>query len=122
MKIGIISLGCCKNLVDTENLLGLLKENNIEFSQEQTFSSLGGKRFDFAIWENNHIVRLVEFDGEGDYQEVSFFDSSLKERQKKDQEKNDWAIKNKIPLVRIPYWERDNITLDLIFGDKYKIN
>ena len=32
------------------------------------------------------------------------------------------AIKNKIPLVRIPYWERNNITLDLIFGDKYRIN
>ncbi|MDD6524713.1 MAG: 30S ribosomal protein S12 methylthiotransferase RimO [Firmicutes bacterium] len=32
MKIGIISLGCCKNLVDTENLLGLLKENNIDFT------------------------------------------------------------------------------------------
>ena len=26
-----------------------------------------------------------------------------------------------IPLVRIPYKERDNITLDLIMGDKYLI-
>lgn len=26
MKIGVISLGCAKNLVDTENLLGMLKE------------------------------------------------------------------------------------------------
>lgn len=117
-----ISCGCAKMSLGELNIYNLLKENNIEFSQEQTFSSLGGKRFDFAIWENNHIVRLVEFDGEGHYQEVSFFDSSLKERQKRDQEKNDWAIKNKIPLVRIPYWERDNITLDLIFGDKYRIN
>lgn len=30
MKVGIISLGCAKNLVDTENLLGLLAENDIE--------------------------------------------------------------------------------------------
>lgn len=30
MKIGIISLGCCKNLVDTENLIGLLQQSNQE--------------------------------------------------------------------------------------------
>lgn len=30
MRIGVISLGCAKNLVDTENLLGLLKESGLE--------------------------------------------------------------------------------------------
>ncbi len=30
MKIGVISLGCAKNLVDTENVLGLLKQSNQE--------------------------------------------------------------------------------------------
>ena len=30
MRVGVISLGCAKNLVDTEHLLGLLKENEIE--------------------------------------------------------------------------------------------
>ena len=30
MRVGVISLGCAKNLVDTERLLGLLKENEIE--------------------------------------------------------------------------------------------
>ena len=30
MKIGVISLGCAKNLVDTENLLGLLHANGQE--------------------------------------------------------------------------------------------
>ncbi|MCH4207790.1 MAG: 30S ribosomal protein S12 methylthiotransferase RimO [Solobacterium sp.] len=32
MKIGVISLGCAKNLVDTENLLGLLKASNQEIT------------------------------------------------------------------------------------------
>ncbi|MFV0479544.1 MAG: 30S ribosomal protein S12 methylthiotransferase RimO [Anaerorhabdus sp.] len=32
MKIGIISLGCCKNLVDTENLIGLLQQSNQEIT------------------------------------------------------------------------------------------
>lgn len=30
MKIGMISLGCAKNLVDTENVLGLLRQSNQE--------------------------------------------------------------------------------------------
>ena len=30
MKIGVISLGCAKNLVDTENLLGILSLGNQE--------------------------------------------------------------------------------------------
>ena len=35
MKVGVISLGCAKNLVDTENLLGLLRANDIELVQKQ---------------------------------------------------------------------------------------
>lgn len=35
--------------------------------------------------------------------------------------KNDYAFINNIQLVRIPYWERDNITLEMILGDKYLI-
>lgn len=32
MKIGIISLGCCKNLVDSEYIVGLLQNNNFEIT------------------------------------------------------------------------------------------
>ena len=34
MKAGIISLGCAKNLVDTEVMLGLLRENHIELTKK----------------------------------------------------------------------------------------
>ena len=30
MKLGIISLGCAKNLYDSEMILGILKKNNVE--------------------------------------------------------------------------------------------
>ena len=33
-KIGIISLGCCKNLTDSENILGVLKNQNIVFTNK----------------------------------------------------------------------------------------
>ena len=35
--------------------------------------------------------------------------------------KNEYALSHNIPLVRIPYWERDNITLEMILEDKYLI-
>ena len=35
--------------------------------------------------------------------------------------KNDYAFTHNIPLVRIPYWERDHITLEMILGDEYII-
>ena len=28
MKVGFVSLGCCKNLVDSEMIMGMLKENH----------------------------------------------------------------------------------------------
>ena len=43
----------------------------------------------------------------------------LKATQKRDKIKNNYALSHNIPLVRIPYWERDNITLDLLLGNKY---
>lgn len=47
---------------------------------------------------------------------------SLLKTQKHDKEKNQYALSHNIPLVRIPYWERDNINLEMILGDKYLIH
>ena len=30
--VGVISLGCCKNLTDSENILGVLNNCNVSFS------------------------------------------------------------------------------------------
>ena len=30
MKVGFVSLGCSKNLIDTENAIGLFKNNKFE--------------------------------------------------------------------------------------------
>jgi len=40
----------------------------------------------------------------------------------RDEEKNNYAINHNIDIVRIPYTERDNITLELLLGEKYLIN
>ena len=73
-------------------------------------------RYDFVILKNNTPIRLIEFDGEQHYKNIANWDS-LELQQKRDQVKNEYALSHNIPLVRIPYWERDNITLDMIMGD-----
>ena len=40
-------------------------------------------------------------------------------QEQRDEEKNQWAKRHNIPLVRIPYYERDNITLEMLLGDEY---
>lgn len=118
------SCGCINYSIGEQYIKNILKNNNINFIQEYTVSELNNKRFDFAIVENEKITRLIEFDGRQHfepYPEKWEVACPLEERQRRDQEKNDWAKEHNIPLVRIPYWERDKITLDMIMGDKYLV-
>ena len=62
---------------------------------------------------------MIEFDGIQHFEEQDYFTHNLEETQKNDMIKNNYAKANNIPLVRIPYYERDKITLEMILGDKY---
>lgn len=120
------SCGCIKYSIGVHNILNILQNNNIEYQMEY---SIPGKydgypyRFDFAIMKNNQIIRLIEFDGEQHYRSGrGYMDvENLQKRQERDKIKNEYALSHNIPLVRIPYWERDKITLEMIMGDKYLI-
>ena len=78
----------------------------------------GSPRFDFVLYnDTNTIIRIIEFDGEFHYIDSNIWNSqTVKDN---DIIKNNYCNKNNIPLVRIPYWERDKITLDMIMGDQY---
>ena len=68
--------------------------------------------------------RLIEFDGKQHFQECGGVwdkNDNLKQRQERDKIKNQYALDNNIDLIRIPYWERDNITIDYILGNKFLI-
>lgn len=122
------SCGCIKQSYGEHSIIDVLEKNHIHYKKEYTFSDLlgiggGHLRYDFAFLDdNNQVIRLVEFDGPQHYKISSgFFKSEEKfeKIQKHDNLKNQYALSHNIPLVRIPYKERDNITLDLIMGDKY---
>lgn len=118
------SCGCINYSIGEKNIENILKINNISFKSQYTLPELKLKKFDFAIFKNNQVIRLIEFDGQQHYNDISGIwnsPESLEDIQQRDKEKNNWAKEHGIPLVRIPYWERDNITLDMIMGNKYLI-
>ncbi len=74
--------------------------------------------FDFAIFkdiEKTNLLCLIEYDGMQHYREVSFTNNKIKsmenylKTQKHDGIKNIYCASNNIPLLRIPYWEKNNI-------------
>lgn len=121
------TVGCgCQKSIGEFNIIQILQQNNIKYYKEYCFpNSL--LRFDFALLDkDNNIYRLIEFDGEQHYeQNIKNSGWSTYEKYqytlKNDLKKNQIAKDNNIPLVRIPYWERDNITLKLLLEDKYLI-
>lgn len=118
------SCGCINYSIGEKNIQKILEANLISYKAQYTNKELKLKKFDFAILDNEKIIRLIEFDGQQHYNDISGIWNSqetLETIQRRDQEKNQWAKENNIPLVRIPYWERDNITLEMILGDKYLV-
>lgn len=121
-----ISCGCQRSKGEF-NISQLLQENNIYYKKEFIFPNTL-YRFDFAILNGkNEIIKLIEFDGEQHY-EKGIRKSGWNTYEKyeytlqNDLIKNQIAKEHNIPLIRIPYWERDNITLDIILGNKYLIS
>lgn len=111
-----------------------LNEHFIDFETEKEIIIKGRSyplRLDCFISSYN---MAIEFDGEQHYFPVNFdgysierFKKEFEELQIRDKEKNNYCKNNNIILMRIPYWERDNISnvLDDYFNNndlKYIIN
>lgn len=124
-----LSCGCLRSSFGEEKIEKILKENNIIYKKEYSFDDLLSEKkkklkFDFVIFnKKNEIQCIIEYDGEQHYLEKTnnFWSDTLEKRQQRDKIKNEYCIKNNIILYRIPYWEKDNLSLELIFSDKYKI-
>ena len=106
----------------------ILNNNNIKYELEKSFTDLKDKNFlfyDFYLPEYNI---LIEYDGQQHFKEGSKTSmmcnkEKFKETLLHDKIKNDYAIKNNIPLIRIPYYDIDNIQLNdlIMIISKYNI-
>ena len=122
-KGSVTSCGCQKTSLGEKYIKEILEKNNIEYKEQVSFSDLIGSkrplRFDFGIYENNKLIRLIEFDGIQHFEQQTYFTHDLIATRNSDEKKNNYVKEHGIPLVRIPYWEKDKLTLEMILGDKY---
>lgn len=104
-----------KQSKNESHISSILQRMNIEFIPEKRFYDCRHIRplpFDFYLPNYNLII---EYDGEGHYFE-SFYDGHAKdssqmliERQINDSIKDKYCQDNNITILRIPYWEQENI-------------
>lgn len=99
----------CKKISSKERLIKkFLDDNNVQYIQQYSIKECRFKyplKFDFAIFENQILKSLIEFDGEQHFRPVEYFGGieSFQKTQKRDHIKNEYCKKNNIPLYRIRY-------------------
>ena len=94
-----------------DKIIRLLRASNIKFEREKTFADLRGGKFRYDFYLPFYNI-LIEVDGEQHFKQVKVFQktrSDFLKQQENDRRKNSYALANNIPLIRIPYWELDNL-------------
>ena len=115
--------GCpnCSSSKGEKKIRKFLLKNNINFKPQFWFSDLKGYKgwvlkFDFAVFDNDdNLKSLIEFDGKGHFSPISQYGGieSFNKTQAYDNLKNQYCINNKIPLIRIPFWDFRKISIIL---------
>ena len=110
--------GCATcNSNTTESKVGdILNKYNISYTRQYMFDDCRDIRplpFDYYLQDYNV---LIEYDGEGHYMPVNFGGISDEDAQKHleyvkahDELKTQYCIEHCIPLIRIPYFEKNNL-------------
>lgn len=113
------SCGKLRQSVGEKEIINFLEAKNIQYQKEYSFKDLISPtsdkklRFDFAIFKNDILNCLIEFDGSQHYKSVEFFggQEEFEKRQIRDNLKNEYCKNNNIILYRIKY--NDNIVQKL---------
>lgn len=124
-----LSCGCLRSSFGEKRIEQLLIELNISYKKEYSFSDLVSERniplrFDFALFnEDNKCIGLVEYDGEQHYLNKTdrIWTDTQAQRQARDKIKNRYCQEHNLPLYRIPYWDKNNLTKENLFDKKYLI-
>lgn len=99
----LTSCGCIRSKGEYQ-IEQLLKEHNIKYIREYSFSDLVDDlplRFDFAIFKNNQLLCLIEFQGEQHYNPSNgFYNETIVEH---DKMKREYCDKNNIKLIVVNY-------------------
>lgn len=103
----------CKTSKGNLYIRELLISKKIDFKQEYSFEDLYYKsqdfplKFDFAIFKNDQLVMLIEYNGIQHYKPIDFFggEQNFINQIERDNLKKEYCIKHNIPLKIIKYNE-----------------
>lgn len=110
------SCGCIKSWGEFI-IMKLLKENNVFFETQKTFSDCilpSGYKAKFDFWVNNEYI--IEFDGIQHFQSGTGWNTEEKLIKTKEYDviKNEWRKNNNIKIIRIPYYHKNIVIEDLL--------
>lgn len=115
-----ISCGCATQSSGEIKIIQLLEKANVNFQSQYRIKEFNiGAPFDFALFDNNNqLLGLIEYDGEQHFKEVEMWggEEQLLLQQERDKRKNQWCLENNIRLIRIPYTEYDNLTIEYLLS------
>ena len=103
---------CSKAMSNGEQLIEkwLKNHTNLTFERQYRFSDLRGLgegllSFDFAIFKNNKVKYLIEFNGAQHYKPIEYFggEQHFKKQQEHDERKRAYCREHGIKLIEIPY-------------------
>lgn len=105
--------GCpvCNNSKGEQKIYDILTEHNINIEPQKRFDDcrhVMPLAFDFYLPDHN---TLIEFDGVQHFESVEFWggEVALAQNKLRDSIKNTYCEENDIKLIRIPYYDYDNI-------------
>lgn len=103
----------CNTSKGESRIIDFLMNHDIKFESQYRFIDCRNKiplPFDFAIFNNEKLIFLIEFDGIQHYEASNWWGEDVFIKlQKHDQIKTDYCNKNKIKLLRIPYYQINKI-------------
>ena len=103
----------CKASKGEHKIMKYLENNSFDYDTQVVFKDLKDNhplRFDFSIKTPNNFI-LLEYDGIQHFEPVKHWggEEGLRRNQLRDKMKNDYVREKGYKLIRIPYWEFDNI-------------
>ncbi len=116
------SCGCARQSSRERLINRFLEDSGVNFKTQIKFDKCRDEQvlfFDFGIYDSgNKLIALIEYDGKQHFAAVPMWggNSGLKKQQKRDAIKNEYCLKNSIPLLRLPYTLTDGEIIQKIIN------
>lgn len=115
----VTSCGCKKESLGEIRVSSILNELEYNYYRQYRFSDCRSDKplpFDFAIFEKDKLVALIEYQGDIHYHSTGGWNTPerLAENQRRDQIKQNYCKTHGIPLLIIPYWDYEKLDAEYI--------